>query len=153
MAWDKNRPYAPFYNRTDYCPQNFGSMDSYGNGEEVTVEMIDAMYTYGVYEGPWTKRWNRKTEQWEECPPSYVWCPFKDVPLTLRLDRFEQRRAAGIFWWKDGDGRSYPMFAKEFNRLVGDGLLAASIDAVWSAEKRGDNYGIKLVRPSGVGDE
>lgn len=73
MAWDKNRPYAPFWNRTDYYPQDFGSMDSYGNGAEVTVEMIDAMYTYGVYEGPWTKRWNRKTEQWEECPPSYVW--------------------------------------------------------------------------------
>lgn len=145
MAWDKNRPYAPFWNRRDYLAQNYGSMNSYGNGDEVTTEMIDAMYSYGVYEGPWIRRWNRKTEQWEECPPSYVWRPFKEVPLKLRLDRFEQRRAAGIFWWRDEEGKRYPMFATEFNRLVSEGYLAAVIDGIWSAEKRGANYGISLV--------
>lgn len=145
MAWDKNRPYAPFWNRGDVWPERYGSMDSYGNGAEVTTEMIDAMYTYGVYEGPWTTRWNRKTEQYEECPPSYVWRPFREVPLKLRLDRFEQRRAAGIFWWRDEEGKRYPMFATEFNRLVSEGYLAAVIDGTWSAEKRGANYGIRLV--------
>lgn len=43
MAWDKNRPYAPFWNDTDVWPERYGSMDSYGNGDEVTAEMIDAM--------------------------------------------------------------------------------------------------------------
>lgn len=95
------------------------------------------------------KRWNRKTERWEDFPPSYVWRPFREVPLVLRLDRFEQRRAAGIFWWRDEEGKRYPMFAKEFNRLVGEGLLAASIDGVWSAEKRGANYGVRLVANGG----
>ena len=146
MAWDKSRPYAPFWNRRDYRSQDYGSMDSYGNGGEVTVEMIDAMYIHGMYEGPWTTRWNRKTEQWEECPPSYVWRPFKEVPLKLRLDHFEQRRAAGIFWWCDEEGKRYPMFATEFNRLVSEGYLAAVIDGTWSAEKRGANYGISLIK-------
>ena len=146
MAWDKDRPYAPFWNRTDWCAENYGSMDSYGDSMDVTSEMIDAMYADGVYTPPMVKRWNRKTEQYEDCQPSYVWRPFKEVPLTLRLDRFEQRRAAGVFWWKDDDGKRYPMFAKEFNRLVEEGHLAATIDGVWSAEKRGANYGIRLVR-------
>lgn len=148
MAWDKDRPYAPFWNRTDVWPERYGSMDSYGNGDEVTTDMIDAMYTYGVYEGPMVKRWNRKTEQYEECPQSYVWRPFREVPLTLRLDRFEQRRAAGVFWWKDEDGKRYPMFAKEFNRLVCEGKLALTIAGKWSAEKRGANYGVRLVADS-----
>lgn len=145
MAWDKDRPYAPFWNRTDYLPQEFGSMDNYGNGEDITPEMIDAMYTYGVYEGPWTKYFNRKTEQYEERPPSYVWKPLKDVRMTLTLDHFEQRRAAGIFWWTDVHGRRYPMFATEFNRLLEKGMLTQVIDGTWSAEKRGANYGIRLV--------
>lgn len=50
MAWDKDRPYAPFYNRTDYCPQNFGSMDSYGNGEEYGRELPI---------GEWVERHNK----------------------------------------------------------------------------------------------
>lgn len=146
MAWDKDRPYAPFWNRTDWRAEDYGSMDSYGNGDEVTSEMIDAMYAEGVYTPPMVKRWNRKTEQYEECPPSYVWRPFKEVPLRLRLDRFERLRAACIFWWRDDSDKRYPMFAKEFNRLVGEGKLASVIDGVWSTEKRSVNYGIRLVR-------
>lgn len=145
MAWDKNRPYAPFWNRTDYLARDYGSMDSYGNGYEVTAEMIDAMYADGIYVPPMRKGWNRKTEQWEDFPPCYVWRPFREVPLTLRLDRFEHRRAAGIFWWRDEEGKRYPMFAAEFNRLVSEGHLAAVIDGRWSAEKRGANYGVRLV--------
>lgn len=145
MAWDKDRPYAPFWNRTDFYPQNYGSMDSYGNGENITPEIIDIMYANGVYAPPDVKRWNRKTEQYEDCPPSYVWRPLKEVPMTLTLYHFEQRRAAGIFWWKDENGKSYPMFATEFNRLVSEGKLAQVIDGAWSAEKRGANYGIRLV--------
>ena len=146
MAWDKNRPYAPFWNRTDWCAENYGSMDSYGDSMDVTIEMIDTMYAEGVYVPPMRKGWNRKTERWEDFPPSYVWRPFREVPLRLHLDHFEQRRAAGIFWWRDDSDKRYPMFAKEFNRLVEEGHLAATVDGVWSAEKRGANYGIRLVR-------
>lgn len=146
MAWDKNRPYAPFWNRTDWCAENYDSMDSYGDSMDVTTEMIDTMYAEGVYVPPMRKGWNRKTERWEDFPPSYVWRPFREVPLRLHLDHFEQRRAAGIFWWRDDSDKRYPMFAKEFNRLVGEGKLASVIDGVWSTEKRGANYGIRLVR-------
>ena len=58
MAWDKDRPYAPFWNRTDWCAEDYGSMDSYGNGDDVTSEMIDAMYAEGVYVPPMRKGWN-----------------------------------------------------------------------------------------------
>lgn len=145
MAWDKDRPYAPFWNRTDIWQERFDSMDSYGNGENITPEKIDIMYANGVYVPPDVKRWNRKTEQYEDYAPSYVWRPFKEVHMTLTLDHFEHRRAAGIFWWVDTDGRRYPMFATEFNRLLDEHLLAQVITGTWSAEKRGANYGIRLV--------
>jgi len=145
MAWDKDRPYAPFWNRTDVWPESYGSMDSYGNGENITPEKIDTMYAEGVYTPPDEKRWNRDTEQYEDCPPSYVWKPFKEVPMTLTLDHFEHRRAAGVFWWVDADGKRYPMFATEFNRLLDERLLSRVIAGTWSAEKRGANYGIRLV--------
>lgn len=145
MAWDKDRPYAPFWNCTDYLAQDYGSMDSYGSGEDITAENIDVIYAAGEYL-PTRERWNSTTAQWEDYPSSYVWRPFREVALKLRLDRFEQRRAAGIFWWRDEDGHKYPMFAKEFNRLAKEGLLSLVIDGVWSAEKRGANYGIRLVR-------
>lgn len=135
MAWDKDRPYAPFWNRSDVWQERFGSMDSYGNGENITPEIIDEIYAKGEYV-PSTVR---------DYTPSYVWRPFKEVPMTLTLDHFEQRRAAGIFWLVDADGRRYPMFATEFNRLLDEGKLAQVIDGVWSAEKRGANYGIRLV--------
>lgn len=144
MAWDRNRPYAPFCNENMYR-QCRDSMDNYGNGENITEEKIDAMYADGVYVPPMEKRWNRKTEQYEDRPPRYVWRPFKEVPLLLRLAYFEHRRAAGIFWWKDEEGRKYPMFAAEFNRLAEEGKLNGVIDGVWSAQKRGANYGIELV--------
>ena len=48
MAWDRNRPYAPFCNEDMYW-QCRDSMDSYGNGETITEEKIDAMYVDGVY--------------------------------------------------------------------------------------------------------
>lgn len=90
-------------------------------------------------------RWNRETDKFEEFPSNYVWRPFREVPLVLQLDHFEQRRAAGIFWWRDDGGYMYPMFAAEFNRLVSEGQLMAVIDGKWSAEKRGANYGVRLV--------
>lgn len=131
MAWDKDRPYAPFWNRSDVWPERFGSMDSYGNGEDITSEIIDEIYAKGEYVCDYR--------------PSYVWRPLKEVPMTLTLDHFEQRRAAGIFWLVDADGRRYPMFATEFNRLLDEHLLARVISGTWSAEKRGANYGIRLV--------
>ena len=131
MAWDKDRPYAPFWNRSDVWQERFGSMDSYGNGEDIRPEIIDEIYAKGEYVC------DRR--------PSYVWRPLKEVPMTLTLDHFEQRRAAGIFWWVDVYSRRYPMFATEFNRLLDEGKLAQVIKGTWSAEKRGANYGIRLV--------
>jgi hypothetical protein len=145
MAWDKDRPYAPFWNHTDVWPERYGSMDSYGNGDEVTAEMIDAMYADGVYIPPMVKRWNRKTEQYEECHPSYVWRPFKEVELTLTFCEYTRGRSSTVFWWKDDEGHKYPMFVMEVERLLLEDKLRKTISGKWSAEKRGANYGIRLV--------
>lgn len=139
MAWDKSRPFAPFWKRTDFRPEDCGSMCFYD----------DAPYWFG--NESIDQIWNGEQPTHEAYGgevvgiPNYEYRPFKEVPLLLTLSHFEQRRAAGIFWWEDNDGHKYPMFAAEFNRLIEAGYDVA-IDGVWSAEKRGANYGIRLVR-------
>lgn len=140
MAWDKNRPFAPFWKRTDWRAEDYGSMCFYDDNELYwfSEKAIDQIWdgeqpTYEAYDGS------------VMAIDNYEYRPFKDVPLLLTLSHFEQRRAAGIFWWEDNDGHKYPMFAAEFNRLIEAGY-GVTIDGVWSAEKRGANYGIRLVR-------
>ena len=36
------------------------------------------------------------------------------------------------------------MFAGEIDRLIKDGMISNKICGLWSAEKRGQNYGIRL---------
>lgn len=144
MAWDKDRPYAPFWNRTDIWADDYGSMDSYGNGMDITDEMIATMYSDGVYTPPNTKRWNRKTDQYEDCPPSYVYRPFKNVELTLTFCKYTRGRSSTVFWWQDDEGHKYPMFVMEAVRLLSKDEMRRTITGTWSAEKRGANYGVRL---------
>ncbi len=126
MAWDKNRPYAPFWDRTDSLAERYGSMESYDDvWPPIDKDDIDRI---------WAGE--------EVVRDSYRYRPFKEVRLRLRLKEFEARRAAGVFWWTDDQGKAYPMFATEFNRLVSNGFLRLEMDGLWSAEKRGANYGI-----------
>lgn len=68
--------------------------------------------------------------------------------MKLRLVGFEAaQRTAGTFTFIDGEtGNTYPMLPTEFNRLCAAKSMSSCIDGVWSAEKKGRAYGIKLIR-------
>lgn len=74
-----------------------------------------------------------------------VFRPFRQVDLTLTFTKYTRGRSATIFWWEDEEGRSYPMFCMEVERLLNEDMLRKTISGKWSAEKRGANYGIRLV--------
>ncbi len=139
MAWDNDRPYAPFWNNQGYRTDVFGSMDNYGDGTDITFPDIDTIYDKGEYVP------HRMDGHGNLTPSHYAYRPFKEVELELSLVRYEPRRANGTFWWADDDGRQFPMFAREFNRLLNLGLFERTIEGRWSAQKLGLDYGIRLV--------
>ena len=127
MAWDKNRPYFPL--------EDNGEIDDYDWGFPPSAKDIETMYHDGRAQVR-SRHGNKKT-----------FIPFKEVRLKLYIDHFMQRRAAGTLWWRDEEGRKYPMFMAEFNRILEENeLLQIPIDGVWSAQKRGSNYGIQLIK-------
>ena len=139
MAWDKDRPYAPFWNDKDYRASMFGSMDNYGDGSDITFDNIDTIYEDGEYVP------SKHDLHGNVVPSFYAYRPFREVELELAFVRYEPRRANGIFWWEDGDGREYPMFAREVNRLLNLGIFERIIGGRWSAQKLGLDYGVRLV--------
>lgn len=129
MAWDKDRPYFPL--------DKDGNIDDYDWGFTPEKEDVEAIYRDGKAE---------VRCQWRN-GDAKTFIPFKDVRLTLYADHFMQRRAAGTLWWRDRGGNRYPMFMGEFNRILKEHeCLSIPIDGYWSAQKRGANYGIQLVR-------
>ena len=128
MVWDKNRPYFPL--------GRSGEIDDYDWGFTPTNEDIEAIYRDGTAQ---------VKETYGERTKTFV--PFKEVRLKLYADHFMQRRAAGTLWWRDEEGHRYPMFMGEFNRILKENeRLQIPIDGIWSAQKRGANYGIQLIR-------
>jgi hypothetical protein len=57
----------------------------------------------------------------------------------------ENADVSGDDWWKDYEGHKYPMFVMEAVRLLSKDKMRRTITGTWSAEKRGANYGIRLV--------
>ena len=128
MAWDKDRPYFPL--------EDSGEIDDYDWGYTPTSEDIDAIYRDG----------RAQIQRMYGDKRTKTFISFKEVRLKLYIDHFMQRRAAGTLWWRDEEGRRYPMFMGEFNRIVKENeLLQIPIDGIWSAQKRGANYGIQLI--------
>ena len=132
MAWDNDRPYAPFCvfgeNTTFYKRGERECMEPYAYSTP-TEEDIDRMYDSGSI----------------SCDSSIIeFRPFKDVELTLTYETYTRGRSAVTFYWRDENNVRYPMFAKEIDRLLHEGLLKNTIHGCWSAEKRGANYGIRL---------
>jgi hypothetical protein len=151
MAWDDDRPYAPFYLGEGSRPNPDRTRLERLEYERRTGDMvehvdtnpgkddIDAMYA-GAHVPAWTY------DRWRDYETDYAFRPFREVRLKLRLAGFSPRRSAGTFMFEDEHGRAYPMTAGEFNRLCEDGVLSSEIDGFWSAVKRGRTYGVTLVR-------
>lgn len=129
MAWDKDRPYAPFTPaHEDWRNKLVGErMDSYAYASPDNKD-IDAIYETGelVIHGEHFRK-------------------FKEVELTLTFVEYTRGRSSTVFWWIDEDGCTYPMFCMEVERLLFEDKLRKTISGIWSAEKRGGNYGVTLV--------
>lgn len=77
------------------------------------------------------------TQQWEPFPPR---------TLTLTLDSYSRGQSSAKYWWKDDQGRRYPMFLKDLLDLIqNETLINGQVTATFTAVKRGQNYGIKRV--------
>ena len=141
MTWDKNRPIAPFQVHGEHTI-------AYQRGEPERMETF-AYCTLSKDDIDKVWRDGKATYQ-ELCGgSSYAgleFRPFKNVELELIYDTFGRGRSGITFWWKDKDNRKFPMFAAEVDRLIRAGIMSNRIGGLWSAEKRGQNYGIRLER-------
>lgn len=139
MAWDSEKPYAPF---TVYKEGTI----FYNRGERETMESF-AFYT--PTEKDIDDIWDKKVIPYSELRhgtdyPCLEFRAFRNVELNLTYEEFGRGRSSVLFWWRDENGCRYPMFIKEVDRLIKDGIMSNKLGGLWSAEKRGANYGIKL---------
>lgn len=135
MAWDKNRPVAPFTTFKEgtifYERGEREQMDSFS----YIVPTIEDIETLWECDGVTPRK----------CDLSGVeFRAFKNVELSLSYDGFDRGRSGITFYWRDEKNTRYPMFAAELDRLIKKGIISNKIGGLWSAEKRGQNYGIRL---------
>lgn len=137
--WDKDRPVAPF------CVYGKKTL-AYADGkredmmqftyEKPSEENIDEAWKSGsVVVVPYEDGWE-----------GIEFRPFKDVELNLTYVGCKGVRST--FWWRDENGVNYPMFVGEIDRLIKYGMISNKICGLWSAEKHGQNYGIRLEKLS-----
>ncbi len=142
MAWDKERPYAPF----TVFPKN---SIAYEMGERVRMES----FSYLTLSKDGIDRvWNNCGATYRELCGKDGWDslefrPFKNVLLELTYETYGRGRSGITFYWRDTGKTQYPMFATEIDRLIKSGIISNKITGLWSAEKRGQNYGIRLEKP------
>ena len=142
MAWDKERPYAPFTVFPENCI-------AYKQGERVCMESF-AYLT--LSKDDIDKVWKNGGATYRELCGKDGWNslefrPFKNVLLELTYETYGRGRSGITFHWRDTNNTRYPMFATEIDRLIKSGMISNKITGLWSAEKRGQNYGIRLEKP------
>ena len=139
MAWEKERPVAPF--------QIHGKNTiSYKRGEP---EHMESFAPLTLTEDDIEMIWRRGKATYQELVGKsgyngFEFRAFKDVELNLRYDGFGRGRSGITFYWLDDSNVRYPMFAAEIDKLIKSGIISNRLGGLWSAEKRGQNYGIKL---------
>lgn len=75
------------------------------------------------------------------------WKPVEPFEAILILDGLARGRSAAYFWWHDNTRRKYPMFMKEMVDVVKRGTINKGVvSGIWTVYKRGQNYGIGLVK-------
>lgn len=75
-----------------------------------------------------------------------VWKPNEEIELTLHYDGYGRGRSAVTFYWKDDNNHQYPMFIKDVDELLRQGMGTSSVHGIFTYVKRGANYGIKFLR-------
>lgn len=140
MAWDRDRPYAPFkVFKEGTVFYDRGERERMESFSYVTPEERDIEAIYKRHAVPCSELLGRNAYA-----GGMEFRPFKDVELELEYETFGRGRSSVTFYWRDKNGTKYPMFATEIDRLIKNGMMSNKIAGLWSAEKRGQNYGIRL---------
>lgn len=73
------------------------------------------------------------------------WVENFEFEKTLTYVDYGRGRSAVTFYFDGPDGERYPMFIKDFDKLIRKySLTNGTVTAKWDFVKRGSNYGIKL---------
>lgn len=77
------------------------------------------------------------------------WQPVEPWFDVLEVDGMETGRSSKLVILKDAEGHRYPMFVADLVRGIQEKSLRVhdgKVSAIWTASKRGKNYGIKAVK-------
>lgn len=95
---------------------------------------------------PYSKpEWCRPTN----VPKAAEWRPRDPFPAVLTLSGLKRHRTWHMFYWRDQEGRIFPMFPQDMRDLIlsGDVIEKATVGGRWRGIKRGENYGVCWVGP------
>jgi len=88
------------------------------------------------------------------CRPSNVpkaaeWRRREPFGAVLTLVDLKRHRTSHQFYWRDQDGRTYPMFPQDmYAMILGGGVIAdGTVKGMWRGIKRAENYGVSWVGP------
>ena len=141
MAWDRERPYAPFtVFKKGTVFYDRGERERMESFSYVTPDEKDIETIYDKQAVSCSELLGRQAYVGME------FRPFKGVEMELEYETFGRGRSSITFYWRDKDGTQYPMFATEIDKLIKNGIISNRICGLWSAEKHGQNYGIRLDR-------
>jgi hypothetical protein len=78
----------------------------------------------------------------------FSWQPWEPLTGALTFEGFERGRSAAYAIFRAQDGRKFPMFLADLEKVLLSeaGLIDGQTDpfATWTVRKRGQNYGIGL---------
>jgi hypothetical protein len=113
------------------------------------------MAVSGDYLIPWDERGNLmpfSKPEWcrpANVPPAAAWRPRIEFHATLTLTGTKRHRAGQMFYWRDEDDCTYPMFPNDMRDLILSGAVIAdgAVKGRWRGIKRAENYGVAWVGP------
>lgn len=85
----------------------------------------------------YTDAWDKPTE----------WRDNVDFDAIMDYDGFGRGRSSALLYFKDRAGVRYPMFMKDFDECARY-MRNGEIRCIWRFVKRGQNYGLTMVRPA-----
>lgn len=96
------------------------------------------------------------TTRWDPATRRYVnhdeWRDIVPFRAHLRLDAMRRRRSSARVIWHDPNGIPYPMFIPDLVALLRTiPVHPDGVNAVWTIQKRGTSYGIRLATPIEAG--
>lgn len=84
---------------------------------------------------------------WHNGVDTLEWRDNYEFTATLKWDGFQRGRSAAYLQWVDAEGTHYSMFLQQFDEVMRAACLHDDrARGVWTFCKRGENYGVRLVR-------